>query len=249
MKRAGYPKLVAEWYDISRADPSAVEIDYYLGKVPLPTSEVLELACGNGRLLIPMAKRGIVATGTDASPHMLEMCARRARDEGVAPTLHLQRMEELDLNDRFGMVFIADGTFGLLIDDHDIVETLRRVRNSLRPGGCFAFDFEPPQPSIGQLGQWLGRWIEGADGTIITRRECRRFDETRLLLESLRIEEKWLNGAPVESASWTERYRFHARDTIIDLCTDAGFASVEITRHFDHPDATDPELQSVCCVA
>ena len=246
MGRAGYPKLVAEWYNITRREPSTIELEYYLNRIPSPGGKVLELACGTGRLLVPIARRQIDITGTDASPYMLEMCKTRAADEGVSPKLHVQGMQDLALNEEFALVFIADGTFGLLTQDHDIRETLKRVRAHLRPGGCLAFDFDPPQ-SFANLGRWLGEWVQGSDGTVLAKRECRRVNKSTQILESLRIDEKWVRGALVESEAWTEQLSFHTPESIEALCREAGFARVEITKHFDHPQATDPELMSACC--
>ena len=104
-------------------------------------------------------------------------------------------MQSLDLDERFALIFIADGTFGLLSEDADIVATLSRVKQHLDPGGCFAFDFDPPQP-IDDQGHWSGGWVQAANGTIIAKRVCRRFDEQTGILAGLRIDEKWINGRP-----------------------------------------------------
>src|SRR5688500_5700601 len=113
MKITPYPKLVAERYDITRKAPFPGELEHYLACLDHAGGEVLELACGSGRLLVLMAKRGINITGTEASPHMLAACERRGADEGIHPNLHLQTMQQLNLDQQFALIFIADGTFEL----------------------------------------------------------------------------------------------------------------------------------------
>ena len=92
-------------------------------------------------MLVPLAKRGLDITGTDASPYMLEACRQRCADEGIHPRLHQQNMQQLDLNRQFAMIFIADGTFVLLVEDEDVRATLDGVYRHLEPGGVLAFDF------------------------------------------------------------------------------------------------------------
>lgn len=48
-----------------------------------PADTVLDICCGPGRLVVPLAKQVARVTALDASPKMLELCVGYARDEGV----------------------------------------------------------------------------------------------------------------------------------------------------------------------
>lgn len=48
-----------------------------------PEDTVLDVCCGPGRIVVPMAQRAKSVTGIDASPKMLELCEKRAEAAGV----------------------------------------------------------------------------------------------------------------------------------------------------------------------
>ena len=71
---------------------------------------VLELACGTGRIALPLAAAGLHVTGVDRSEAMLTMarCKLAALPASVQERLNFvnQDMSALDLAERFGFVFV-----------------------------------------------------------------------------------------------------------------------------------------------
>ena len=74
------------------------DADYagYLDDLPLleayaqrAGSPLLELGCGTGRLLIPLAEAGYRVTGVDLSPEMLRIAQMKAEAAGVADRVTL----------------------------------------------------------------------------------------------------------------------------------------------------------------
>ncbi len=74
------------------------DADYtgYLDDLPLieayaqrAGSPLLELGCGTGRLLIPLAEAGYRVTGVDLSPTMLRIARAKAEAAGVAERVTL----------------------------------------------------------------------------------------------------------------------------------------------------------------
>ena len=253
-----YPRLVAERYDITRKKPEAGEVEYYMACLGDPGGVVLELACGSGRVLIPIAQRGIDITGTDASPHMLEMCERRATELELRPSLHEQSMQELDLGRQFALIFIADGTFAMLLEDADIGETLARVFNHLEPGGVLAFDFEPPVDEPPRRRKQVeGDWVQAADGTVISSRTIWKHNATTSVGRMFRVDEKWEDGRLVESEAWVAGYRDCATETLERFCLAAGFGQVKVSDQFHYDPGTKapepayypghPRLMSLRC--
>jgi ubiquinone/menaquinone biosynthesis C-methylase UbiE len=213
-----YPKLVAERYDITRKAPFPGELEYYMSCLGHPGGTVLELACGSGRLLVPMAKLGVNITGTDASPHMLAACERRCADEGIHPSLHLQRMQQLNLDQQFAMIFIADGTFGLLVEDADVLSMLERAYRHLEPGGVLAFDFGTPaiQPGDDHIEPrpW-SNWVEAEDGTVILSLATPAvYDRNLGLWKEFRIDEKWVDGRLIKSEGWVSCGRDYSAEVV-----------------------------------
>jgi SAM-dependent methyltransferase len=91
---------------------------------------VLELACGSGRLLGPLAQAGFACTGVDSSSAMLERARQRLQHLPEAHVARLveQRLETLQLDGRFRTVILGLDSFGLLIDRDDQVRALRAAR-------------------------------------------------------------------------------------------------------------------------
>jgi SAM-dependent methyltransferase len=109
-------------------------------------SPILELGCGTGRVLLPLARSGFQVTGVDISPAMLEIARRKVVDEGLEScvTLVEQDMRALSLDRHFNMVFVAINSFSHLLSLDDQLVTLSRVRDHLRPGGLLLIDLFNP---------------------------------------------------------------------------------------------------------
>ena len=75
--------LVADVYDFVHPYRNRPDIHVFVEAAMEAGSPVLELGCGTGRVLIPMARAGITITGLDASPHMLAVCRQRLSNESV----------------------------------------------------------------------------------------------------------------------------------------------------------------------
>src|SRR5260370_41347447 len=70
--------LIAPFYDVEHARFDE-DIDLYMNFAELRGGPLLELACGSGRLLLPLAQAGYEVTGVDTSASMLAL-ARNALD-------------------------------------------------------------------------------------------------------------------------------------------------------------------------
>ncbi len=98
---------------------------------------VLELACGTGRLVREMKKRGWISAGFDAGQAMLEFAGLRLRQEGIKAILWQDRMESFKVpsNRSFDLVHCLVSTFKYLPDEKSALDCLNRVSRHLKPGG------------------------------------------------------------------------------------------------------------------
>ena len=67
-----YDRLDAGFYDYYSTGLEG-DVDFYVEEAVKAGSPVLELACGTGRILIPVAERNIKITGLDLSPSMIKI--------------------------------------------------------------------------------------------------------------------------------------------------------------------------------
>jgi adenosylmethionine-8-amino-7-oxononanoate aminotransferase len=103
---------------------------------------VLELACGSGRLTLPLLAAGFDVTALDLSPAMVELLAERMQDspDGTRHTGRLRAlvgdMSGFELSQRFGCVVLGTTSITLL-DEAARAACFACVSRHLRPGGRF----------------------------------------------------------------------------------------------------------------
>ena len=79
------------------------DIAFYVELAREADGPLVELAIGNGRVAIPVAKAtGRSVIGIDSSPAMLEQARTRAREAGVELELHEGDMRDIRLGERAG---------------------------------------------------------------------------------------------------------------------------------------------------
>ena len=123
------------------------DVPYYVELARETEGPLVELAVGNGRVAIPVAREtGRHVLGIDASPAMLEAARSRADAAGVDLSLRLGDMRELELDEPAGLVYVPFRSLLHLPTWADRRRVFERIHASLRPGGRFAwnaFVFDP----------------------------------------------------------------------------------------------------------
>lgn len=117
----------------------------------MPGAEILDLACGYGRLSIPLARRGYRVTGFDFSEPFLDLARREAGASGVDVTFVRGDMRHLDFEDRFDAVLNIFTSFGYFETTEEDLGVLRRIRRGLKEGGALLLDFVNAPRVIGRL--------------------------------------------------------------------------------------------------
>ncbi len=106
-----------------------------------PPARVLEPACGNGRLVFELARRGHRVAGFDASAEMIAYADERARalPAGMRRRVRLRedRMESFRMRGPFDLAHCLLSTFKYLLTEEDAVAHLQRVARALVPGGLY----------------------------------------------------------------------------------------------------------------
>jgi ubiquinone/menaquinone biosynthesis C-methylase UbiE len=123
------------------------DVPYYVELARESEGPLVELAVGNGRIAIPVAREtGRRVLGIDASPAMLAQARSRAEAAGVDVELRLGDMRELELEEPAGLIYVPFRSLLHLPTWADRRRVFERVYASLRPGGRFAwnaFVFDP----------------------------------------------------------------------------------------------------------
>ncbi|MCC6180186.1 MAG: class I SAM-dependent methyltransferase [Chloroflexi bacterium] len=141
-------EALAGLYDLFPFDG---DVPLYLELAAAQGGRVLEVACGSGRVLVPLAQAGNRIVGLDASPHMLAIARKKLATAGpeTAARARLVQgdMRAFDLGEAFDFAVIAVKSFAYLIERADQQRTLAAVVAHLRPGGLLALDLMHPSPA------------------------------------------------------------------------------------------------------
>ncbi len=116
-------------------------------KMGSAAKSVLELACGTGRIAIPLAVKGSKVTGIDNCASMIDQAKRNARGAGVEIDWILGDMRSFDLGrDDFDLVVLAFNGLNSLLTIEDALACLRCARKHLAPNGRLVIDTFLPSP-------------------------------------------------------------------------------------------------------
>lgn len=106
---------------------------------------ILDVACGTGRIAIPLARKGYALTGIDLAAPMLAHARRKSAEAGVAIDWQLADFRILALDRRFALAIMSGNAFQACLTDADQAALLAAVHRHLLPGGCFAFETRNPR--------------------------------------------------------------------------------------------------------
>lgn len=226
-----YERIVAQTYDSVYAkvrDPSG-DIAFYVEQAKRYGGPVLELGCGTGRILLPIARAGIACVGLDASNEML----RRFREKHPPDNVELvhEKMEDFELGERrFRLITAPFRALQHLLDVPAQLAALENIRRHLAPGGSFVFDVFDPKLERTALVHEPER-----EGVAFTHngKPMRRFETvsrdltTQVMTVSLRFEGEGPTGETALRIRWYYRYEVEhllARAGFSKLAFYGGFA-------------------------
>ncbi len=153
---------------------TAAEVDLIWKLLELePGLELLDLACGHGRIANPLAERGVRVTGLDATPFFLDLARADAAERGVEVEYVEGDMRSIPWRGRFDRVLCWFTSFGYFGDD-DNRRVLREAHKALKPGGLLAVE-------VNHRDNLLGRYL---DEVVTERGDDRMIDRHRLDLET-----------------------------------------------------------------
>jgi SAM-dependent methyltransferase len=148
-------------YDAVPAYASRNDVRFYLEEAastggPRAPATVLELGCGTGRVLLPLARAGHEVTGIDQSRSMLARCEAKlgAEPEVVRDRVTLHQTDARQFTvaaptaDGFALAVAPFRVLQHLPAPADQLRCLEAVRRHLAPGGRFAFDVFNPHYSL-----------------------------------------------------------------------------------------------------
>ncbi len=188
----------ADVYEFEYGSTTA-DLEFYVGEAKAAQPPVLELACGTGRVTVPIAQAGIPIVGVDSSSRMLDKAREKAERLGDLPIRWVQAdMRDFALEERFGLAIIPARSFLHLLDPDDQLQALASIRKHLVPGGKLILNLFVPDLRIiaehsattREMLKYLHEFVDPATGARIAVWESRRYQvHNQRIYQQYRYEE------------------------------------------------------------
>jgi SAM-dependent methyltransferase len=249
-------KNTAHLYDL---DPRGIVMDdlpFYINYAQRCAGDILEVACGTGRVSIALAKAGFHVTGFDLSPEMIHVFDEKLKTEDQwiqkRVTKFVADMTDFTINKKFSLILIPFRAFQLLTKDHQQRKFLELVRKQLADDGIFILNTYRP---YGQLDE---SWVqdEKEDWVVIdpkTKTKIRRTQIRRKIDPVRQITYPELIYYVEEPNGTINKYveklamKYYYEDQLRELLLSSGFFIHEEFGYYDYsPIRNGPELIFVC---
>lgn len=144
--------FVAQFYDHVVPYRTRQDVEFFVELARQCRGPILEVGCGTGRVLIPIARAGIDIVGLDLSDAMLSICRDKLSGEPAAVQARVQLvkadMRNFSLGRQFALATIPFRPFQHLTTVGDQLSCLRSIRRHLADGGKLILDLFNPDVRV-----------------------------------------------------------------------------------------------------
>ncbi len=225
----------AQYYDANPTIPD--DIAFYKIRLPSADASVLELGCGTGRVLLPLAGSCGYIHGIDQSQAMLARCLQKLRATAIPPTKAWAELGDITafaLDRTFDLVIAPYRVFQLLATDGQVDGLFRCIRAHLAPGGTCILNVFHPQGGFERVQQEWGtttevfRWEVTVDGVRLRCDErWLRLDSERHIMYPELVYRRYVGGVWVEDALLHIPRRCYAPDEFAQVILDHDFRIIQ----------------------
>ncbi len=229
------------------------DIPFYLQATRDYGSPALELACGTGRITIPLAREGFEVIGLDISREMLRI-AREKLSEELPEVRARVRLLEADMSDfalheTVSLAFIPFSSLFHLHTDEQRSSCLSCISRHLKPGGGVIVDLSPAErlanQAVGETQEFRSS-VSPSTG-LLTRELGKKLsidkEAQRVTVEHTYVEE--LPDGSEKRYVFVDRYTWVTEDQMRGLLAEAGFAGVEVFGDYERQPFNDASQRMI----
>ena len=214
--------LAPELYDVQYS-AYREDIPFWVGLARAAGGPVLEVACGTGRVYLPLLQAGVDVDGFDLLPAMLAELRRKALDRSIDLRVCRMDLRALAFRPGFDVVLCPYSLVTYLTTDPDLERALAEIRRVLVPGGTFVADAFVPRATATSADFRLDYRRPFAGATLVRSKRI-----TALGPRLNRIERRYQVVAPdghlIEQVEVAEDIRPFTVDELRAALVRAGFA-------------------------
>ncbi|HEY2827459.1 MAG TPA: class I SAM-dependent methyltransferase [Pirellulales bacterium] len=178
-----------EWFEIGFQDVTKQEADFFEKAFKrwckFPVKRLLEPACGSGRLVVEMARRGYDLTGFDLSQPSVDYLRRELKRRKLKGTAYKADMTRYRVPKKFDSAFCTYNSFRVLTTEIAARSFLQSTAAAVRPGGLFFLGLHLAPPGIEPY--CVERWTGERGRTKVTTTLRIVASDSKRRVERLRI--------------------------------------------------------------
>jgi SAM-dependent methyltransferase len=244
-------------YDAVPLYASRPDVRFYVEEAERTAGGILELGCGTGRILIPIARVGRTIVGVDGSREMLGRCAARLGAEPAdvrqRAATHYGDVRDFDLGEIFALAIAPFRIVQHLPTIDEQLRFLASVAQHLEAGGRFVFDvFNPSFAAL--VGRDRAEHEDTPEQQLPDGRTFRRAFRIARVRWTEQVSETELiyyvsptPGAPPVRHVQAFEMRWYQRAELLHLLARGGFRVDAIYGNFDRSPLTDESPEQVVC--
>jgi len=190
-----------------------------------PGSEIMDLACGAGRLSYAMTRLNYKVTGLEYNEGLVYYCRTRAKKENLDTEFVKGDMRKIPYENKFDFVLNFNHSFGYFSDSEN-VDVIREVYKALKGGGRFLIDLASKESLLMGFDRQVRKWFRIKDRYYLLRREfdvlTDRFDTFLHVV-----------GDEIEKRDYVASIRYYSYPEMKRILLDAGFRINEVYGSYD----------------
>jgi len=235
----------AQFYDLDTREVTKVDIPFYLERAAKIGAPILELACGTGRITIPLAKAGHETWAVELSETMIRQFKKKLKDlpKETAGRIHLLHgdMTNFSIPRQFPLILLPCRSFQLLLDEELEHACLQNIHRHLSADGTFIIDIGNFIKNIDKAKEWQSAeevfdWenIDPSTGFKIRRTHVNKeIDTKKQVIYPLKTYTITKEDGSAEKIFKRSPWKYFAVDRLRNLLTANGFKIIDEMGSYD----------------
>lgn len=204
------------------------DMSFYFELAQKSNGPILDLACGTGRLTIPIANLGFEITGLDLSEPMLKKA--REKSKGLNINWIREDFRDFNLGKRFSLILMASNAFQALLTKKDQTDFFQCVRQHLTDDGILAFDTR--NMHLEELKNFSDKYEYWHEFDDISGEKVQVFGKHSYDFESQIATYETLRKWPSHSKKTLIQLRYVTQEQLTDLLDENGFKNINLYGDF-----------------
>lgn len=229
----------AQFYDLDNREILMLDIPFFLRYASEIGGNILELACGTGRVTIPLAEAGHEVWAVELSETMVKRFREKLAElpGETADRVHLVHgdMTDFSFDREFPLILLPCRAFQLLLERELEIDCLKNIRDHLAEDGTFIIDIGNFMPDKEREKNWVSEEecfdyenIHPTEGYKVRRTHIKKeIDSARQVIYPLKIYRITRKDGGEETVTKRAPWKYFFPDQVRELLASCGFMIVE----------------------